>query len=43
MGSKILVVHGDEFDYKNMTYSKEAVFEFNIFSHSWGILTGQPL
>ena len=43
MGSKILVVHGDEFDYKNMTYSKEAVLEFNIFSHSLGILTGQPL
>lgn len=29
MGSKILVVHGDEFDFKNMSYSKEAVLEFN--------------
>ena len=29
MGSKILVVHGDEFDFKDLTYSKEAALEFN--------------
>ena len=29
MGSKIAVVHGDEFDFDNMEYSKEAVLEFN--------------
>ena len=29
MGSKILVVHGDEFDFEHMTYSKEAALEFN--------------
>lgn len=29
MGSKIAVVHGDEFDFANMEYSKEAVLEFN--------------
>lgn len=29
LGSKILVVHGDEFDFANMEYSAEAVLEFN--------------
>ena len=28
-GSKIAVIHGDEFDFANMEYSKEAVLEFN--------------
>lgn len=29
LGSKILVVHGDEFDFTHMTYSTEAALEFN--------------
>ena len=29
LGSKILVVHGDEFDFKNMTYTSEKALEFN--------------
>lgn len=29
LGSKILVVHGDEFDFANMTYTPEAALEFN--------------
>ena len=29
IGSKIAVVHGDEFDFKAMTYSRQAVAEFN--------------
>lgn len=28
-GAKIMVVHGDEFDFKSMTYSKTAAMEFN--------------
>ena len=29
LGSRILVVHGDEFDFRQMTYSKKAALEFN--------------
>lgn len=29
LGAKILVAHGDEFDFKSMTYSFEAALEFN--------------
>ena len=29
MGSKILVAHGDEFDFDNMTYTPEAALEYN--------------
>lgn len=34
LSSDIYVVHGDEFDFKNLTYSRDAVLEFNyrIFS-----------
>ena len=28
-GAKIMVVHGDEFDFENMEYSKKAVLDFN--------------
>lgn len=29
LGSKIFVVHGDEFDFDSMTYTKQAALEFN--------------
>lgn len=29
LGSEILVVHGDEFDFSGMEYSEKAVLEFN--------------